>query len=434
MDLTQLKEGLANGTRSAEHYLQQFGTDVISALKNTVTVLGPEEQASTALTTTDNATRSPRIFATRKDALLAKMQTNENTYLQEPELSKKGYDQEKKILDTFNSSFNIEEYTDEIAQLLVDYPNLRNTMDRLVPVQVSYTSFWQRYFYHAWKIDQDEQKRQIIVQGAHKEDEDEADFKWDSDEEDNATVKNETPNKVPEADTSKIRTSTSNSEDTDDFSHISEPTSSTTSPPLKSSQAEEEWVKAEKKKSDDEEDSDILISHLNKKTPPQPTFPNDSYPLFVTWHKKTKDNGLQLRGCIGNFNPMPLHTGLSKYALISALQDHRFPAITLYEIPFLTCAVSLLTDFEKANNYLDWEVGTHGIWIEFTQTNGEKETATYLPEVMTEQSWTKKQAIHSLLKKGNFRGTITEDYCLNSITLTRYQSQKIEQSYEEVSS
>lgn len=42
MDLTQLKEGLANGTRSAEHYLQQFGTDVISALKSTVTVLGPE--------------------------------------------------------------------------------------------------------------------------------------------------------------------------------------------------------------------------------------------------------------------------------------------------------------------------------------------------------------------------------------------------------
>lgn len=44
MDLAQLKEGLTNGTRSAEHYLQKFGTDVISALKNTVTVLGPDEQ------------------------------------------------------------------------------------------------------------------------------------------------------------------------------------------------------------------------------------------------------------------------------------------------------------------------------------------------------------------------------------------------------
>ncbi|OAC99722.1 hypothetical protein MUCCIDRAFT_156867 [Mucor lusitanicus CBS 277.49] len=256
MDLTQLKEGLANGTRSAEHYLQQFGTDVVSALKNTVTVLEPEKQAASASTATETTSRSPRIFATRKDALIAKMQTNDNTYLQEPELSKKDYDQEKKILDTFNSSFNIEEYTDEIAQLLNDYPNLRETMDRLVPVQVSYTLFWQRYFYHAWKIDQDEQKRQLIVQGAQEEEDDEADFKWDSDDEDNTTVKNESTSKEAEADTSKIRTSTSNSEDTDDFSHISEPASSTTSPPLKSSQTEDEWVKAEKKKSDDEEDSD----------------------------------------------------------------------------------------------------------------------------------------------------------------------------------
>lgn len=159
-------------------------------------------------------------------------------------------------MDTFNSSFNIEEYTDEIAQLLNDYPNLRETMDRLVPVQVSYLLFWQRYFYHAWKIDQDEQKRQLIVQGTQEEEDDEADFKWDSDDEDNTTVKNETTKKEAEVDKSKIRTSTSNSEDTDDFSHISEPISSTISPPLNSSQTEDEWVKAEKKKSDDEEDSD----------------------------------------------------------------------------------------------------------------------------------------------------------------------------------
>lgn len=62
MDLTQLKEGLANGTRSAEHYLQQFGTDVISALKNTVTVLEPEEQAASASATTENSRKAPRIL------------------------------------------------------------------------------------------------------------------------------------------------------------------------------------------------------------------------------------------------------------------------------------------------------------------------------------------------------------------------------------
>lgn len=58
MDLAQLQEGLANGTRSAEHYLQKFGTDVISALKNTVTVLAPEEEEQVLDTNNDS---TPRI-------------------------------------------------------------------------------------------------------------------------------------------------------------------------------------------------------------------------------------------------------------------------------------------------------------------------------------------------------------------------------------
>lgn len=139
------------------------------------------------------------------------------------------------------------------------------TINAIVPVQVSYALFWQRYFYHAWKIDQDEQKRQLIVQGAD-EAEDDADFKWDSDEEDStpalapssstATItkkevdakKAAVKEEEEEAKKSRI-SSSSNSEDTDDFSNISE------SPTMKSSQTEDEWVKAEKKKSD-EEDSD----------------------------------------------------------------------------------------------------------------------------------------------------------------------------------
>lgn len=117
-------------------------------------------------------------------------------------------------------------------------------------------------------------------------------------------------------------------------------------------------------------------------------------------------------------------------AFFSALQDRRFSPITLSEIPSLTCGVSLLTNFEIADNYLDWEIGTHGIWIEFIQTNGEKETATYLPEVMKNQGWTKEEAIKSLLRKGGFYGPVTRQYCIISITLTRYQSQKLEQPYK----
>ncbi|GAA5813952.1 hypothetical protein MFLAVUS_007442 [Mucor flavus] len=172
----------------------------------------------------------------------------------------------------------------------------------------------------------------------------------------------------------------------------------------------------------------VLIAHLKKEPFPNPTFRNDD-PLFVSWHKQYADGQHHLRGCIGSFAPLHLHDGLRKYALISALKDRRFSPIQLEEVPSLTCAVSLLTNFEVADDYLDWQVGKHGIWIEFKQLNGQTETATYLPEVMEEQQWTKKEAIVSLLRKGDFKGQITDEYCLNSITLTRYQSQKLEMPY-----
>lgn len=38
---------------------------------------------------------------------------------------------EKKIYETFVAGFSVEEYTDEIAKLLQEYPELRQTMDEL---------------------------------------------------------------------------------------------------------------------------------------------------------------------------------------------------------------------------------------------------------------------------------------------------------------
>lgn len=57
----------------------------------------------------------------------------------------------------------------------------------LVPVQVSYTTFWQRYFYHLWKIEKDEEKRRLIVKGVQDEDDTEEDFQWDSEDEEAST-------------------------------------------------------------------------------------------------------------------------------------------------------------------------------------------------------------------------------------------------------
>ena len=60
-------------------------------------------------------------------------------------------------------------------------------------------------------------------------------------------------------------------------------------------------------------------------------------PLFVTWNTHKPGRHTRLRGCIGNFDPMPLHAGLAEYALISAFRDHRFKKIEKSELPTLEC-------------------------------------------------------------------------------------------------
>jgi hypothetical protein len=55
------------------------------------------------------------------------MQTNEDTYLNEPEEKEEG----KSILKTFNDSFKIDEYTEEIARLLNTNSQLQEMMNKL---------------------------------------------------------------------------------------------------------------------------------------------------------------------------------------------------------------------------------------------------------------------------------------------------------------
>lgn len=174
---------------------------------------------------------------------------------------------------------------------------------------------------------------------------------------------------------------------------------------------------------------DTLIHHLQPthKPPPVPAFDTSlSYPLFVTWTKHG-----YLRGCIGNFSPLPLLEGLQEYSLTSALQDTRFRPIRLTELPQLSCSVSLLTDFEDAEDYLDWEIGRHGVWIEFKLPGQRRpETATFLPEIASEQGWDKRETIDHLLRKGGMTQGITEGI-REGVKLTRYQSRKACLAFEE---
>ncbi|XP_008550257.1 AMMECR1-like protein isoform X1 [Microplitis demolitor] len=173
---------------------------------------------------------------------------------------------------------------------------------------------------------------------------------------------------------------------------------------------------------------DVLYRQLNQLDPPKtPNFSNEPFPIFVTW-MIGKD--MRLRGCIGTFNALQLHSGLHEYAATSAFKDSRFNPITREELPRLHVSVSILLHFEDGSDYLDWEIGLHGILIEFYNEKGNKRTATYLPSVPVEQGWDQIQTIDSLLHKGGYRGSVTPDL-RRSLKLKRYQCEKITVSYQD---
>lgn len=158
-----------------------------------------------------------------------------------------------------------------------------------------------------------------------------------------------------------------------------------------------------------------------------------SAPLFVTWNTLSSGSGsgsdVSLRGCIGTFEAQPLSTGLPEYALISALHDTRFPPVTKRDLPRLQVAVTLLTDFEDAADAYDWDIGTHGIRLSFSDA-GRRYGATYLPDVAAEQGWTKDEALYSLVRKAGWAGGRSAWKALN-LKVTRYQGRKASLDYPE---
>ncbi|KAJ3689570.1 hypothetical protein LUZ61_018734 [Rhynchospora tenuis] len=179
---------------------------------------------------------------------------------------------------------------------------------------------------------------------------------------------------------------------------------------------------------------DTLVAHYNGEQPAPPAFEEGQHPLFVTWKKTMNGSEPRLRGCIGTLEARQIISGFKEYALTSALRDRRFPPIQPKEIPYLECTVSVLTNYESALNHLDWEVGKHGLIIEFTDPDyNTRRSATYLPEVPAHEGWTKLETIDSLMRKAGYNGVIN-DLLRKKLRVTRYQSTLFTMHYTDYAS
>ena len=152
-------------------------------------------------------------------------------------------------------------------------------------------------------------------------------------------------------------------------------------------------------------------------------------PLFVTWNKEG-----DLRGCIGTFNEDgKLGETLAQYSLIAAVRDTRFDPISASELPSLSCEISLLSNFEEIQDALDWQIGTHGIEIEFKANMANREIfrGTFLPSVAPDQGWkTQTETLEHLCRKAGYRGGF-ESVRNNFTKIRRYQSVKFGMSFAE---
>ena len=94
---------------------------------------------------------------TRLDAQLHLLHTNLDNFKSDPRSPQYASD--------WTTSFSAEKKTEQIAKDLDKYPELRNSMEKLVPDSVQYEEFWKRYYFLRSELDAEEQKRKELLKG-----------------------------------------------------------------------------------------------------------------------------------------------------------------------------------------------------------------------------------------------------------------------------
>ncbi len=111
---------------------------------------------------------------------------------------------------------------------------------------------------------------------------------------------------------------------------------------------------------------------------------------FVTLHSEDR-----LRGCIGKMTgDRPLCSVVGAMALQAAFNDRRFRPVTPDEFENITIEISVLTPYRTVDGVADIRVDRDGVVLH----KGGR-SAVFLPQVATEQGWTREQMLERLCMK-----------------------------------
>jgi hypothetical protein len=116
----------------------------------------------------------------------------------------------------------------------------------------------------------------------------------------------------------------------------------------------------------------------------------------------------KLRGCIGFIIAHdPLFETVVNAAKHAAFNDPRFPELSREEFDKITIEISVLSTFEPIKSYNEIIIGKHGLLLE------EGGRAVLLPQVATEQKFTRAEFLTALCHKAGLYGKYWKERMLN---------------------
>ena len=100
----------------------------------------------------------------------------------------------------------------------------------------------------------------------------------------------------------------------------------------------------------------------------------------------------RLRGCIGDLvGTEPLYLTVRNMAIEAAVDDPRFPALSLPELKNVRLEISVLSPLERIDSAAKIELGKHGVLVRKGNQSG-----VFLPQVATETGWSKEEFLSQL--------------------------------------
>ncbi|KAE8153400.1 hypothetical protein BDV25DRAFT_136856 [Aspergillus avenaceus] len=170
----RLKE-IEKAEEAADEAILRFGMNIGQKLRDAVSIVPPatESESTKVLFESKDAEGKRVIHATRFEAQLHVIHSSADSFTKDPVSGE---------WPSFKDKFSVDAKTADIAADLEKYPELRAAMEKLVPEQVDYATFWCRYYFLRLVIETEEQKRKEVLKGANVDEEEEV--AWDDDSDD----------------------------------------------------------------------------------------------------------------------------------------------------------------------------------------------------------------------------------------------------------